>query len=43
MSVVFYAAGGHLATLRSLRTGRRATLADWILRAHDDAGLVRPY
>jgi hypothetical protein len=33
-------AGGHLATVRSLRDGRRKQVADWILRAHDDAGFL---
>ena len=35
-------AGGHLAIVRSLRTGRRQTVADWILLACVDAGLERP-
>jgi hypothetical protein len=30
--------GGHLATVRSLRTGRRTTVADWLIRASLDAG-----
>lgn len=34
---VVYMAGGHLATVRSLRTGRRRVVADWILRACIDA------
>lgn len=31
--------GGHLAQVRSLRTGRRQKIADWILRYCVDAGL----
>jgi hypothetical protein len=27
-----------LATVRSLRTGRRTTVADWLIRASLDAG-----
>ena len=34
-------AGGHLAQVRSLRTGRRQTVADWILLACIDAGLEK--
>ena len=34
-------AGGHLAVVRSLRTGRRTTVADWILLYCVDAGLVK--
>ena len=34
-------AGGHLANVRSLRTGRRAAVADWILQACADMGLAR--
>jgi hypothetical protein len=34
-------AGGHLAVIRSLRTGRRVQVADWILLACVDAGLER--
>lgn len=34
-------AGGHLAQVRSLRTGRRQTVADWILLASIDAGLEK--
>lgn len=33
-------AGGHLATVRSLRDGRRVQVADWLLLWHDDAGLT---
>ena len=33
--------GGHLAVVRSLRTGRRTTVADWILLYCVDAGLVK--
>ena len=32
-------AGGHLATVRSLRDGRRQHVADWILLTCVDAGL----
>jgi hypothetical protein len=32
-------AGGHLATVRSLRDGRRQQVADWILLTCIDAGL----
>lgn len=35
-----YMAGGHLAIVRSLRTGRRQRAADHILRACDDLGLT---
>jgi len=35
-------AGGHLALVRSLRDGRRRTVADWILWACVHAGLERP-
>lgn len=28
-----YIRGGHLATVRSLRDGRRCTVADWFIRA----------
>jgi len=34
--------GGHLASVRSLRDGRRQLVADWILLACIDAGLERP-
>jgi len=34
-------AGGHLATVRSLRDGRRQQVADWILLACIDAGLEK--
>ena len=34
-------AGGHLATVRSLRTGERRKVADHFLRAASDAGLER--
>jgi hypothetical protein len=34
-------AGGHLAQVRSLRTGRRTEVADWILLACIDAGLEK--
>jgi hypothetical protein len=34
-------AGGHLATVRSLRDGRRQQVADWILLACMDAGLEK--
>jgi hypothetical protein len=34
-------AGGHLAQVRSLRTGRRAEVSDWILLACIDAGLEK--
>jgi len=36
-----YMHGGHLATVRSLRDGRRAQVADWILAMCVDAGLER--
>jgi hypothetical protein len=36
-----YASGGHLATVRSLRDGRREMIADWLLRLHDDHGLTK--
>lgn len=35
------AAGGHLAIVRSLRNGRRTTVADHFLVWADDAGLVK--
>jgi hypothetical protein len=31
--------GGHLAVVRSLRTGERRRVADWLLLAASDAGL----
>lgn len=34
-----YLRGGHLAVIRSLRDGRTQTVADWMLRQCDDAGL----
>jgi hypothetical protein len=34
-------AGGHLATVRSLRDGRSQQVADWILLACIDAGLEK--
>jgi hypothetical protein len=34
-------AGGHLATVRSLRDGRRQQVADWLLLACIDAGLEK--
>jgi len=34
-------AGGHLATVRSLRDGRRQQVADWILLRCDDLGLTK--
>jgi hypothetical protein len=34
-------AGGHLATVRSLRDGRRQQVADWILLTCIDAGLEK--
>ena len=34
-------AGGHMATVRSLRNGRRQQVADWILLACIDAGLEK--
>ena len=33
-----YLTGGHLATVRSLRDGRRAQVADWLLLASSEAG-----
>lgn len=36
-----YMRGGHLATVRSLRSGRRAKVADWMLLLCVDAGLER--
>lgn len=36
-----YCAGGHLATVRSLRTGRTAQVADWLLRWHSDNDFSR--
>jgi hypothetical protein len=38
---VTYCTGGHLATVRSLRTGKRRQVADWLLLAAADAGLER--
>jgi hypothetical protein len=35
-----YMSGGHLATVRCLRTGRECRVADWFLRWHDDNGLL---
>jgi hypothetical protein len=34
-------AGGHLATVRSLRDGHRRQIADWILSSCIDAGLEK--
>ena len=34
-------AGGHLATVRSLRDGRRQQVADWVLLTCIDAGLEK--
>lgn len=31
-----YLVGGHTAVVRSLRTGKRITVADWILKASTD-------
>lgn len=33
--------GGHLAQVRSLRTGRRETVSDWILLQCEELGLTR--
>jgi hypothetical protein len=43
-----YMVGGHLATVRSLRTGEVKQVADWLLRWHEDAddagyGTVKEY
>ena len=37
----YLANGGHLAVVRSLRTGRRQTCADWLLLMAYDAGLTK--